>query len=196
MKTLFTDTMEEGVSLSPKTIKTANKTKPYPDYLTVKKSIKINITDKVNPIKLSPQTAYIYKNNVYLTDQKGNIAYIDCDMIYQPGATALKKGHGEYKLSGGENASEENMDAGHFCVQLDQHPSFSMEQHYHMNRYGSWRSFERQWVEWSKAGHAVNVKGVFVDSFSAGTFSPFWCIQVEVDGKKENEYILTNDDRQ
>ena len=41
--------------------------------------------------------------------------------------------HPEYKNVGGKNAEHKDMDAGHFGLQLGQHPSISMEQHFAMN---------------------------------------------------------------
>ncbi len=76
------------------------------------------------------------------------------------------------------------------------YPSIAMEQDRIMNRYGAWRSFERTWYDLSVDGHSVNVKAVFVDTDSEGTYSPFWCIRETIDGDEVNEYILTNDGSQ
>ena len=88
------------------------------------------------------------------------------------------------------------MDAGHFGIALGQHPSIAMEQDRIMNRYGAWRNFERCWYDLSVAGHSVNVKAVFVDADTEGTYSPFWCIRETIDDTEVNEHVLTNDDSQ
>jgi hypothetical protein len=196
-KTVFTDVMSPGFTLD-KQLRVGSTRKQYPDYLNVKKVIKLNIDSKVNPGGLATNCAYIYGDNLYVTDGNGNIAYINCEMRHTDDAAAIRKAHGEYKVVGGANATHEGMDAGHFGISLGQHPSIAVEQDKIMNRYGAWRKFEQDWDKLSKEGHAVNVIAVFVedDDRVDGTYSPFWCIKETIDCVESTEYVLTNDDLQ
>ena len=192
---IFEDVMAPGVVLE-KSIPVASTDKQYPDYLEVHRTVLLELASRVEPARLGAQCAYIYGDNLYITDEKGNIAYMDCEMRHTINAAAIRRAHPEYKAVGGARAIHENMDAGHFGIALGQHPSIAMEQDRIMNRYGAWRSFERSWYDLSVAGRSVNVKAVFVDVDSVGTYSPFWCIRETIDGDEVNEYVLTNDDSQ
>ncbi|MDR1796843.1 MAG: hypothetical protein LBR44_05265 [Clostridiales Family XIII bacterium] len=194
-KAIFTDVMSPGIILAGQ-IQLESMRKQYPDYLEVKKVVTLRMESRLNPADLAPSCAYVYNDNLYLTDDKGNIAYIDSEMMHTDDASAIRKAHGEYKSVGGAHASHEGMDAGHFGIALGQHPSIAMEQDIIMNRYGAWRMFERSWYKLSQAGHTVNVKAVFVEGDDDGTFSPFWCVRETIDDTEVNEYVLTNDDTQ
>jgi hypothetical protein len=148
------------------------------------------------PTSLLASCAYVYNDNLYVTDDTGNIAYIDCEMIHTEGAGAIKTKHSEYKLAGGQHVAHDNMDAGHLGVQIGQHPSIAMEQDSVMNRYGSWRIFERGWDKLSREGHTVNVKAVFVEGEEDGTFAPFWCIRETIDKTEVFECTLLNESEQ
>lgn len=193
--TLFEDVMDEGIVLSDNLIKVETTEKAYPDYLRAEKHIVLSIDSKVNPANLEANCAYTYHDSLYLTDEDGNIAYIDCELIFTSGTKAIKAKHPEYKLVGGKRALHDDMDAGHLGVQLGQHPSIAMEQHRYLNRYGVWRSYEQTWVQLLKEGHSVNLKAVFTKG-GEGTYSDFWCIRETIDGDKYSEFILTNDDLQ
>jgi predicted nuclease with TOPRIM domain len=195
-QTAFTDAMSPGIVLSARQIRLATTRKRYPDYLEVKKIINMTIESKFNPSALPTNCAFVYNDNLYVTDSKGNIAYIDCEMIHTDDAASIRKAHPEYKSVGGANANNDDMDAGHFGISLGQHPSIAMEQDRIMNRYGAWRKFEQDWDRLSKEGHKVNVKAVFVEGGSNGTYSPFWSVQQTIDGNDVSEYNLTNDDTQ
>ena len=130
-----------------------------------------------------------------MTDKDGNIAYIDCELVLTPNTKAIKAEHPEYKTVGGKRALHDDMDAGHFGVQLGQHPSIAMEQHRYLNRYGVWRSYELTWVWLLRERHSVNLKAVFTKG-KEGTYSDFWCVRETVDGDEYSEFILTNDDLQ
>jgi len=190
---VFEDIMGEGIELSEETIATGAMQKQYPNYLKISEIVKLTQDSRVDPSKLKSDCAYIYGDNLYITDNKGNLAYVDCEMVFTPNATIIKKSHPEYKRTGGRSATHANMDAGHLGVQLGQHPSISMEQDSTMNRYGVWRTFERNWLQLVKLGNRVNIKGVFVDDDSDSTFSPFWCICETIDGVEGNSYALTNE---
>jgi hypothetical protein len=194
-KTVFTDIMDLGIMLV-KQIRLASKRKQYPDYLEVKKVIRLELDSRIDPSKLTAKCAYIYNDNLYVTDAIGNIAFIDCEMIHTDDAATIRQAHPEYKSVGGSNAKYEEMDAGHFGISLGQHPSIAVEQHRIMNRYGAWRNFERNWNKLSLEGHSVNVKAVFVEDIGDSTFSPFWCIRETIDGSEMTEYTLTNDSGQ
>ena len=150
---------------------------------------------KVDPSKLEANFAYIYHNSLYLTDEDGNIAYIDCDLFFTSDTKEIKKKHSEYKSVGGKRATHDDMDAGHFGVQLGQHPSIAMEQHRYLNRYGMWRSYELTWVQLLKDGCSVNIKAVFTKG-EEGTYSDYWGIRETIDNDEYSEFILTNDDLQ
>ena len=192
---IFEDAMFPGVILD-KSISLASTNKRYPDYLEVKQTVRLKSDDRIYPSHLSAQCAYIYNDNLYVTDKKGNIAYLDCEMRYTENAAAIRKAHSEYKAVGGAKAAHDDMDAGHFGIALGQHPSIAMEQDRVMNRYGAWRKFERSWYNLSKAGHNVNIKAAFVDDNGEGTYSPFWCIRETINDEEYSDYNLTNDDSQ
>ncbi|MCH5347954.1 MAG: hypothetical protein J1E40_01400 [Oscillospiraceae bacterium] len=193
--TLFEDVMDEGIQLSDDLIELETTKKAYPDYLKAEKHIVLSPDSKVNPAKLEANCAYIYHDSLYLTDEDGNIAYIDCELILTPNTKEIKEKHPEYKSVGGKNALHDDMDAGHFGVQLGQHPSIAMEQHRYLNRWGSWRSYELSWVDLLKEGHNVNLKAVFTKS-EEGTYSDFWCVRETIDNDDYSEFILTNDEWQ
>lgn len=193
--TLFADVMDEGINLSEDFISLETTQKAYPNYLNVEKQIVLSLDDKVNPTKLEINCAYTYLDSLYLTDEDGNIAYIDCELTLTAGTKAIKAKHPEYKAVGGKNALHDDMDAGHFGVQLGQHPSIAMEQHRYLNRYGVWRDYERTWVQLLKEGHQVNLKAVFTKG-PEGTYSDFWCLRETIDSDEYSEFILTNDDLQ
>lgn len=193
---MFEDIMDEGIELSKTAIKTETMQKSYPAYLSVTKVVRLTLDSRVDPSGLFGNCAYIYKDNLYITDEKGNPAYVDCEMTYTKKAAEIKRKHPEYKRTGGKSAKHENMDAGHFGVQLGQHPSISMEQDATMNRYGTWRKFERNWLNLIKEGHRVNVRAVFVEGDTEGSFSPFWCISETIDNEERNEYALLNEPNQ
>ena len=192
---LFEDVMGDGVVLSDDLIEVGATKKAYPDYLKVEKRIVLSLDSKANPAKLEANCAYIYHDNLYLTDEDGNIAYIDCELVFTPNTKAIKAKHSEYKLVGGKRALHDDMDAGHFGVQLGQHPSIAMEQHRYLNRYGVWRSYEQGWLQLLKEGHSVNLKAVFTKG-AEGTYSDYWCIRETIDGDEYSEFVLTNDDLQ
>ena len=193
--TLFEAVMDEDVNLSDDFIALETTKKAYPDYLSVDTHIVLSLDHKVDPAKLEAKCAYTYHDNLYLTDEDGNIAYIDCELVLTPDAKGIKAKHPEYKSVGGKKALHDAMDAGHFGVQLGQHPSIAMEQHQYPNRYGAWRSYELTWVQLLKEGHKVNSKAVFTKS-EEGTYSDFWCIRETIDDDEYSEFILTNDDQQ
>lgn len=192
---LFSDIMGEGVVLSDDFIALETKQKAYPDYLVAEKRITLSADSKVDPSKLEANCAYTYHDSLYLTDEDGNIAYIDCDLVLTQNTQEIKKKHPEYKSVGGKRALHDDMDAGHFGVQLGQHPSIAMEQHRYLNRYGMWRSYEMTWVQLLKDGCSVNLKAVFTKG-EAGTYSDFWCIRETIDNDEISEFVLTNDDEQ
>jgi len=187
--------MDEGVALSDNPIKVGNMKKNYPDFLILNKTIVLTENCKVNPAKLEPNCAYIYGLNLYMTDVKGTIAFIDCDLTLTENPAAIKAKHPVYKQVGGKKAVKAGMDAGHFGVQLGQHPSIAVEQDPYMNRYGMWRKFEISWAKLLREGHSVNVKAVFTDG-EEGTYSDFWCVRETIDDDEINEFVLTNDDGQ
>lgn len=193
---IFTDMMEPGVVLIP------SHGFMIPDYLTISSVRIITLDDHLNPAELDAFTAYVFNDNLYLTDEKGNIAFIDCHLVHTTPTAQLRSSHPEYRKAGGANrgtgANKDtgvNRDAGHFGLSLGQHPSIAMEQDSYMNRYGIWRSFERSWSKELKLGKTVHIIGVFVEGEDADTYSPFWCIREEIDDEV-NEYVLTNDDDQ
>jgi len=190
---MFEDIMGEAIELSDATITTATAQKHYPNYLCISNIIKLTLSSRVDPSNLLSNCAYIYGDNIYITDDNGNLAYTDCEMVYTENATSIKKVHPEYKRAGGRFAKHDNMDAGHLGVQLGQHPSIAMEQDATMNRYGTWRAFEKDWLNLVKDGHEVNVKAVFVDDTPGSTFSPFWCICETIDGVENGSYALLNE---
>lgn len=193
--TLFEDVMDKGVKLTEDTVKLETASKAYPDYLKVEKYIVLSLDSRVDPAKLETNCAYTYHDSLYLTDEDGNIAYIDCELVITTNTAAIKAKHPEYKSVGGKRALHDNMDAGHFGIQLGQHPSIAMEQHRYLNRYGMWREYERSWVQVLKEGHQVNLKAVFTKG-ETGTYSDFWCFRETIDGDEYQEFILCNDDLQ
>lgn len=192
---IFEDIMSPGVILS-NCIELPGYKKYYPNFLQVGQIINLSINNKLDPSNLSGNTAFVYKTNLYITDDNGNIAYFDCDMQHTDNAAKIRSQHQEYKLVGGKDALHPDMDAGHFGISLGQHPSIAMEQHKYTNRYGVWRRFEMGWNRLSVEGHEVNVKAVFSEGDEEGTYSPFWCIRETIDRDEICEYIITNDDLQ
>ncbi len=177
--TIFEDIMEPGITLC--------ETKGFriPDYLRIDSVINVTIDDHINPTSLESNTLYVYNDNKYLTDELGNIAFIDCKLVHTSPTEPIRAEHPEYK-----GVSLHGHDAGHFGLSLGQHPSFAMEQDSYMNRYGIWRIFERYWTSVLKDGCSVRLIGVFVEG--EDTFSPYWCIHEEIDGDV-SEYVFTND---
>lgn len=192
---IFEDIMEPGVILS-NSIELSGITKYYPDYLQTHQVINLTLNDKLDSSNLPEKSALVYNTNLYITDDNGNIDYFNCDMQCTDNSSQIRKEHPEYKSVGGKVALHSDMDAGHFGLALGQHPSIAMEQHKHTNRYGAWRTFERDWNKLSDEGHKVNVKAVFVEGDEEGTYSPFWCIRETIDEDEVSEYIITNDDLQ
>lgn len=193
--TIFEDAMYPGIKLS-NAIDMSGYIKYYPDYLQIDRIMTLTINDKLNPSVLPPKCVFIYETNLYITDENGNIAYIDCDMKHINNASRIKSQHREYKSVGGKRVIHPDMDAGHFGVSLNQHPSIAMEHHKYTNRYGMWRKMELEWDKLSREGHKVNVKAVFVEEEGEDTYSSFWCIRETIDEEEINEYIVTNDDAQ
>ena len=189
---IFDDVMEPGIDLIE--MRLNDTVWRIPDYLSVNGILRLSINDKVNPANLPPSTAIIYNRNLYLTDEKGKVAFIDCQLKKIENIKDIRKSHPEYHSVGGKNATHPNMDAGHFGLALGQHPSIAMEQNSTMNRYGIWRVFERYWSELSE-NEPVHIIGVFTEGDDEGTYSPFWCIREEYDGGVF-EYVFTNDDEQ
>ena len=180
--TVFTDVMDLGIELVEKCGYLV------PNYLSISCVQEITLSDYLDPTQLSPDTLYVYDSNLYLTDNAGNIAFIDCCLTHVSPTAPIRSSHPEYKRAGGEGR-----DAGHLGLSLGQHPSIAMEQDAHMNRWGVWRVFERYWTKLMSDGYRVRIIGVFVEG--EDTYSPFWCIHEAVDGEI-NEYIFTNDDEQ
>lgn len=179
---IFTDVMNPGVKL----IECHGFF--IPDYLEIRNVQTITINDHLNPARLYPFTAYVYNNNLYLTDAIGNIAFIDARLSYITPTAPLRRSHPEYR-----KVSSHGHDAGHIGLSLGQHPSIAMEQDSYMNRFGIWRMFERYWKRILNEGSTVRLIAVFADG--EYTYSPFWCIHEEIDGNIE-EYVFTNDDEQ
>ena len=180
---IFEDIMEPGVELVPESGFN------IPEYLKIKSIQHISVSDHLDPTALMPSTAYVYNENLYLTDDRGNIAFIDCRLCHVTPTKPLRHSHPEYRKAGSDQR-----DAGHFGLFLGQHPSIAMEQDRTMNRYGVWRVFERYWTELLDSNISVHLLGVFAEG-NEGTFSPFWCIHEEICGEV-SEYIFTNDDTQ
>ncbi len=193
---MFEGIFDDGIPLSTSTITTETMDKHFPEYLKVDSVIHLTLDARVDPTSLRRNCAYVYGDNLYLSDRNGNLAYIDCEMVFTANATEIKRMHPEYKRTGGRYASSPNTDAGHLGVQLGQHPSITLAQDATMNRYGSWRTFEKNWLKLIKDGHKVNIKAVFVEDQSGGAFSPFWCICETIDGIEEESYALLNDAEQ
>lgn len=185
---IFEDVVEPGVKLMHNDIGFI-----IPDYLSVSNTVHITLSDHLNPAKLTPSTAYVYNDNLYLTDEAGNLAFIDCHLKYTHPTNSLRSSHPEYRAVGGKYVKYPHRDAGHIGLSIGQHPSFAMEQDAYMNRYGIWRVFERYWTEKLKGGAEIRLIGVFVEG--EDTYSPFWCIHEEIDGEV-TEYVFTNDDEQ
>ena len=179
MHTIFEDVMDPGITLY--------ELKGFwiPDYLIIDAVVDLTIDDHLDPSRLAPSTLYVYNDNIYLTDETGNIAFIDCRLVQTSPTAPIRAKHPEYKA-----VSLHGHDAGHFGLSLGQHPSFAMEQDSYMNRYGIWRIFERYWTSVLKDGCSVRIIGVFVEG--EDTFSPYWCIHEEIDGEV-GEYVFTND---
>lgn len=167
-----------------------------PDYLTCDTLLNITLDDHLGPSSLPSRTGIVYEDNLYLTVDKGNIAFIDCRLRRITPTAPIRKAHAEYCLVGGGRATHEGMDAGHFGLALGQHPSIAMEQNSTMNRYGAWRILERYCIELLEEGCESRIIGVFTEGDDDGTFAPFWCIREEVEGQDSWEYIFTNDDEQ
>ena len=91
---IFTDVMEPGVVLIP------SHGFMIPDYLTITSVRIITIDDHPNPAELDAFTAYVYGNNLYLTDENGNIAFIDCHLVYTTPTAQLRSSHPEYRKAG------------------------------------------------------------------------------------------------
>ena len=184
---MFEDVMESGIDLTD--------TQGYsiPDYLTIDTIQHITLSDHIDPSSLQPSTAYVYEDSIYLTDNAGNIAFVDCQLCRVKNTGEIRKNHPEYRSVGGKNVKHKDMDAGHFGLSLGQHPSIAMEQDSIMNRFGVWRSFERYWARLLDEGKSVHIIAVFVEG--EDTYSPFWCIHEDVDGDI-SEYVMTNDDDQ
>lgn len=62
---------------------------------------------------LEKNAAYIYKTNLYIIDNTGNIAYVDMDLKLQTNTKGIRVAHPECKNTGGNNAKHKDMDAGH-----------------------------------------------------------------------------------
>ncbi len=180
---IFEDVMEPGVEL------VYDSGFMIPEYLTIKEILHISNSDHLDPTSLLSSTAYVYNQNLYLTDDSGNIAFIDCHLCHVSPTKRLRLSHSEYRKAGSKDR-----DAGHLGLSLGQHPSIAMEQDRTMNRYGIWRIFERYWVEVLNNDDSAHLLGVFAEGCE-GTYSPFWCIHEEINGEV-NEYVFTNDDMQ
>lgn len=191
----FSGGLDPGVLLSGRLTLQSGDIVTFPDYLSVDEARRIALSDKVDPANLPKRCALVYADNVYITDDSGNIAYIHCKLRHASGTAEVRRAHREYRSVGGSRATHRGMDAGHFGLSLGQHPSIAMEQNAVMNRYGLWRKLERDWEGLLREGHDVLVRGVFVDG-DGGSYSPFWCIEEIVDGGEPFEYILTNDSDQ
>lgn len=159
-----------------------------PDNLVISNVQVITLSDHLDPTALPPSTAFVYNDNLYLTDDTGNIAFIDCHLRDTSPTAPIRSSHPEYRKAGAQNK-----DAGHLGLSLGQHPSIAMEQDKFMNRWGIWRSFERTWSKELRDGVPVHIIGAFVEGVD--TYSPFWCIREEIRSER-NEYILTNDGEQ
>ncbi len=64
--------------------------------------INLSINSKLDPSNLSRNTAFVYKTNLYITDDNGSIAYFGCDMQHTDNAGEIRSQHQEYKLAGGK----------------------------------------------------------------------------------------------
>jgi hypothetical protein len=184
---VFQDVMDPGVELVP--------VGDYmiPDYLPCDSFVRITLDDRLDPTSLPARTGILYEDNLYLTDAKGNVAFMDCRLRPTTPTAPIRAAHPEYRRVGGGRATHEHMDAGHFGLALGQHPSIAMEQDSSANRYGAWRVFERYCSGLLEEGREVRIVGVFVEDAAAGTYAPFWCIHEEVDGEPSFEYVFTND---
>jgi hypothetical protein len=191
----FTDGFADGIEMSSEKVHTETMEKSYPDYLTVTNRtnpIVLQTRTRIDPTKLTPNCAYTYHDTLYVTDSKGNIAYMDAELRYVKNTGELRDLTAQRKV-GGTSALHRSMDAGHVqALNLDGHPDMVQEQHSGLNRYtnksaakedwenGMFRDLERDWTQLAKDGHNLNVKAVFSESRdgSEGTYSPEWCYQV------------------
>lgn len=187
---MFEDVMDPGVGL------VAVEDHMIPDYLPCDSFVRIALGDRLDPTALPARVGILFEDNLYLTDDRGNVAFVDCHLRPVSPTAPIRAAHPEYRKAGGGRASHENMDAGHLGLALGQHPSIAMEQDRTTNRYGAWRIFERYCAELLDEGREIRIVGVFVEGDDEGTYAPFWCIHEEVDGEYTFEYVFTNDDEQ
>jgi hypothetical protein len=164
-----------------------------PDYLPCDSFVCVTLDDRLDPTALPARTGILYGDNLYLTDDGGNIAFVDCRLRPTTPTAPIRAAHPEYRRVGGKRAAHGHMDAGHLGLALGQHPSIAMEQDSSTNRHGAWRAFERHCSALLADGREVRVVGVFVEGDGSGTYAPFWCIHEEVDGVPTLEYVFTND---
>ena len=81
-----------------------------PDYLKIERIYHITLEDHLNPSELESCVLYEYNKNIYLTDESGNIAFIDCKLKITSPTSTIRKTHSEYRT-----VSRNGHDAGHIA---------------------------------------------------------------------------------
>ena len=89
VKREFEDGIVGGIEMSRETVHTRTMEKRYPSYLTVdnrENPVVLRTSDRLDPTKLRPRCAYVYYDTLYVTDDRGNIAYMDAELrqVRQP----------------------------------------------------------------------------------------------------------------
>ena len=212
VKREFEDGIVGGIEMSRETVRTRTMEKRYPSYLTVdnrENPVVLRTSDRLDPTKLRPRCAYVYYDTLYVTDDRGNIAYMDAELRQVRQPCRLRDISAQRRV-GGAAAYHESMDAGHlYAVSLGCHPSMVVEQSISFNSYrggksesrecwqnGMFRDLEQDWAMQVRRGDSVNIKAVYTESRDGqpGTYSPEWCYQTTNRTTRETfQYNMPNE---
>lgn len=168
--------------------------------LTVDRVEQLSLDHPLGPSDLSPNTAYVYGENVYVTDAKGAPAYMHGVAKYVPDAPR----HDSIQLQvgrDGQTAAGERFGklvGGHIgAVSLGGYPSGPnlFAQNVNMN-VSAFATFERQFRDLAKSGHRVEYSVRLAVDSTEDEVASVAILSYLIDDVDQGEYPLLNEPHQ
>jgi hypothetical protein len=163
-----------------------------PAHLNVSRTVVLDVSDVVAPTALAPTTAYVFGDNTYVTDAKGQLAYVRAALSLTPDAPRHR---GPQQLAG-KSASGTGSVGGHpIARSLGGHPSMVEVQNSNMN-VSAWATLENVWRHELSHGKSVVAEIQFAQGDSGTPESPVWLASWSVNGEPAQEAGFLNEGNQ
>lgn len=173
---------------------------PIASDLAVDRVEHLSLDHPLAPSDLKPKTAYVYGENVYVTDENGDAAYMRGVARYVPDALRHDSIQVQVGRDGQVQAGERfgKLEGGHIGgVSLGGYPSGPnlFAQNSNMNR-GAFASYERQFRELAKNDKRVEYEVRLAVDFPGDKLASVAILRYWVDGIEQEESPLLNEAHQ